>query len=84
MITKITWKHGVEGNRLTKIDKSGAKKILSCNWFRQAISVPADLNLKSATSYLSAQSPRVDHNRDRVPDWRPHIASGRSNSIDWK
>jgi len=31
-----------------------------------------------------AQCPRVDHNRDCMPDSRPHIASGRSNSIDWK
>src|SRR3984957_19005177 len=54
------------------------------NWFTQAISVPANLNPKNATSCLRAQSPRVDHNRDRVPDSRPHIASGRSNSIDWK
>src|SRR6266568_2219501 len=54
------------------------------NLFRQAISVPANLNPKNATSCLQGQSPRVDHNRDRVPDSRPHIASGRSNSIDWK
>jgi hypothetical protein len=31
-----------------------------------------------------SQCPRVDHNRDRMPESRPHIASGRSNSIDWK
>jgi len=51
---------------------------------RPPISVPAALNPKDATSCLPAQSPRADHNRDRVPDLRPHIASDRSNSIDWK
>ncbi len=50
----------------------------------QAISVPANLNPKNATSCLKAQSPRADRNRDHVPDSRPHMASGRSNSIDWK
>jgi len=29
---------------------------------------PANLKLKNATSCLPAQSPRVDHNRDRAPD----------------
>jgi hypothetical protein len=51
-------------------------------WFRQAISISASLNPKNVTSCLQTQSPRVDHNRDRVPDSRPHIASGRSNSTD--
>src|ERR1700676_5250056 len=39
------------------------------------------LNCMCANSKLSQQrgSPH-----DRVPDSRPHIASGRSNSIDWK
>src|SRR5271156_6609129 len=57
---------------------------LAGDWFRQAISVPANLNPKNATSPLQAQPPLVDHNRDRAPDSRPHIASARSNSIDWK
>lgn len=52
-------------------------------WARQAISVPANVNPKDATSCRQAQSPRVDHTRDRVPDSRPHKASDRSNSIDW-
>jgi conjugative relaxase-like TrwC/TraI family protein len=39
---------------------------------------------KTATSCEAAQSPRVPHNRDRELDWKPHIASARSSSIDWK
>jgi hypothetical protein len=48
------------------------------------ISVRAKFYPNNVTFCLQAQCPRVDHNRERVPDSRPHIASGRSNSIDWK
>jgi hypothetical protein len=69
---------------LLDADKSWSKENTELNWSRQAISVPANLNPKNATSCLQAQCPRVYRNRDRVPDSRPHIASGRSNSIDWQ
>ena len=45
---------------------------------------PGNLNQKNATSCLQAQFLRVDHDRARAHDVRPHIVSGRSNSIDWK
>jgi len=62
------------GFMISSMPTNWSQENTELNWFRQAISVPANLNPTNATSCLQAQSRRVDHNRDRVPDSRLRIA----------